>query len=294
MKPFPAGLGVALITPFQPDGTVDFEALEALVDHVIAGGVDYVVALGTTAETPALFIDERKAVLQAVKSFVRKRVPVVAGIGGNNTAAVVKALGDFDLDGVDAVLSVTPFYNKPSQQGLYQHFMSIAKHSPVPLILYNIPSRTGVNMAPDTTLRLARDASNIIGIKEACGNIEQIRCIIDNRPENFAVLSGDDSLACEIMAAGGDGLISVAANAFPTIMERMIDDCRNERFDTASQCSQRLKPLVECLFAEGNPTGIKAALALKGIVRNNLRLPLVPATEHLSKQIDDLITSLGL
>ena len=294
MRPFPAGLGVALVTPFDSDANVDFDALSALVEHVVCGGVDYVVALGTTAETPALFINERIAVLNAVKRCVRKRVPVVAGIGGNNTAAVIKSLHDFDLDGVDAILSVTPFYNKPSQRGLYEHFMAVAKNSPVPVILYNIPSRTGINMDPETTLKLAHDADNIIGIKEACGKIDQIKFIVDNRPDDFFVISGDDSLACDIMALGGDGLISVAANAFPNVMERMISDCRNGHFNNAAECGLRLKPMIDCLFAECNPTGIKAALALKGIIRNNLRLPLVAATEQLSMNIGSLMSTLGL
>ena len=294
MKPFPAGLGVAIITPFDSHGNVDFAALNELVNFVIDGGVDYIVALGTTAETPALFIHERIAVLNAVKRFVQRRVPLVAGIGGNNTAGVIKALNDFDLNGVDAILSVTPFYNKPSQQGLYEHFIAIANASPIPVILYNIPSRTGVNMSPQTTIKLARNSPNIIGIKEACGNIEQIKQIINDRPDDFFVLSGDDSLACDIMAAGGDGLISVAANAFPNFMERLIDDCRNGDFVSALTAGHTIAPLIKSLFAEGNPTGIKAALALKGIIGNNLRLPLVPASEQLSLEIETLMSSLSV
>ena len=294
MKPFPAGLGVAIVTPFDAHGAVDFDALATLVDFVIDGGVDYVVALGTTAETPALFIDERKAVLAAVKQFVRGRVPLVAGIGGNNTAGVVRAVKDFDLSGVDALLSVTPFYNKPSQQGLYDHFTAIAKASPIPVILYNIPSRTGVNMMPETTLKLAHDLPNIAGIKEACGNLEQIKQIINGRPEGFCVISGDDSLACDIMAAGGDGVISVAANAFPRVMAQLTGDCRTGDFDSAAATSRRIAPLIKSLFAEGNPTGIKAALAIKGIICNHLRLPLVPATDGLMGEIATLTTSLAV
>lgn len=294
MIPFPAGLGVALVTPFKDNGEIDFTALDALVDHVIDGGVDYLVALGTTAETPALFPDERKAVLARVKQRNAGRKPIVAGIGGNNTAAVVAALKDFDLSGVDAVLSVTPYYNRPSQRGLYEHFRAVAEAAPVPVILYNVPGRTGVNMTADTTLRLARDTENILAVKEASGNLEQISEIIDNRPDGFHVLSGDDSLAVEIIKRGGEGVISVAANAYPSYMEEMISAAMSQDFNRAEELWQRGMPLVKSLFVEGNPTGVKAALNLKGIISNNLRLPLVKSTDELQDRIAQLAKEAGL
>ena len=206
MKPFPSGLGVALVTPFQDNGAIDFPALDALVDYVTAGGVDYLVALGTTAETPTLSTAERKAVLERIKSRNAGRLSLVAGIGGNDTAAVVAALHDFDLAGVDAILSVTPFYNRPSQRGLYEHFRAVADASPVPVILYNVPSRTGVNMQPQTTLKLAEETGNIIAVKEASGDMEQVNELIAGRPDGFHVWAGDDAWAVPLIERGATGL----------------------------------------------------------------------------------------
>ena len=294
MKPFPSGLGVALVTPFQDNGAIDFPALDALVDYVTAGGVDYLVALGTTAETPTLSTAERKAVLERIKSRNAGRLSLVAGIGGNDTAAVVAALHDFDLAGVDAILSVTPFYNRPSQRGLYEHFRAVADASPVPVILYNVPSRTGVNMQPQTTLKLAEETGNIIAVKEASGDMEQVDELIAGRPDGFHVLSGDDALAVPLIEKGGDGRISVVANAYPAYMAEMVGAAMAQDAKRSHRLWSDIAELEKSLFAEGNPTGIKAALSIKGLIANNLRLPLVASSPELSDRIRLLASEAGL
>ena len=288
------GTGAALITPFRQDLSYDIEALENLIDYIIDGGTNYIVALGTTAETPTIKPTERGYILNVIKQRVNGRVPLVAGLGGNCTAEVVEYVEHTDLDGIDAILSVTPYYNKPSQEGLYRHFRAIAEASPVPVILYNIPGRTGVNMTAETTCRLAADEPNIIAVKEASGNIAQIEQIIANRPDGFRVISGDDSLTVEVMRRGGDGVISVAANAFPQMMSKMVSLAAAGDFDAADRIMGSLRDAIAALFEQGNPTGIKAALAVMGRVQNVLRLPLVPATEPLMKRIETLIAEYDL
>lgn len=296
MEPFLKGVGVALATPFRQDKdkSIDFEALARLVDYVVAGGVDYVVALGTTAETPTLFPEERDEVLALVKRQVAGRVPVVAGIGGNNTAAVIKAIGSCDLDGVSAVLSVTPFYNRPSQRGLYEHYKVIAEASPLPVILYNVPSRTGVNMLPETTLKLARELANIVAVKEAEGSIGQLEALLAGRPEGFGVISGDDATALPLAEMGGDGVISVAANAFPHRYVKMIRDAFAGDTESARGVWREVAEVTKALFAEGNPTGVKAALHVRGIAQNVLRLPLVESSPELYGRIERLMREGGL
>lgn len=288
------GAGAALITPFKQDLSYDIEALESLIDYIIDGGTDYIVALGTTAETPTIKPSERGHMLNIIKQRVNSRVPLVAGLGGNCTAEVVEYIEHTDLNGIDAILSVTPYYNKPSQEGLYRHFRAIAEASPVPVILYNIPGRTGVNMTAETTCRLATDEPNIIAVKEASGNIDQIEQIIRNRPDGFRVISGDDSLTVEVMRRGGDGVISVAANAFPKMVSQMVDLADKGDFDAADKIMATLQDAVNALFEQGNPTGIKAALAVMGRIENVLRLPLVPATEPLMKKLETLIKKYDL
>lgn len=294
MKPFPSGLGVALVTPFKSNGDVDFTALDALVDHVIDGGVDYLVMLGTTAETPTLFPDERNAVVARIKARNAGRLPLVVGLGGNNTAAVMNSIQTFDFDGVSAVLSVTPYYNRPSQRGLYEHFKAVASVSPVPIILYNIPGRTGVNMLPATTLKLAREVENIIAIKEASGDITQFEELLAGRPAGFYILSGDDALALPLIEQGGDGLISVAANAYPAHMSTMISAAMSHNGTVTAECWSKIAELEKALFAEGNPTGVKAALTVKGIIANHLRLPLVESSVELYEKIKRLAAEAGL
>lgn len=294
MKPFPSGLGVALVTPFDANGGIDFEALGNLVDHVIAGGVDYIVALGTTAETPTLSPEERHEVTECIRKRNAGRVPLVLGIGGNCTASVVRDIQASDLEGISAILSVTPFYNKPSQRGLYEHYKAVAGASELPVILYNVPGRTGVNMLPATTLKLAREFENIIAVKEASGNVAQFEELLEGRPDEFHVLSGDDSLALQLIERGGEGLISVAANAYPAQISAMIGAAMAQDRVAAEKIWRDMEPIVVSLFVEGNPTGIKAALSVKGLVSNVLRLPLVPASDKLYNRIKGLAESAGL
>ncbi|MFI3289182.1 MAG: 4-hydroxy-tetrahydrodipicolinate synthase [Rikenellaceae bacterium] len=289
-----SGVGVAMVTPFTSEGRVDYTALARMIDYVIEGGVDYIVALGTTAETPTLYLQERAVIAMYITNHVAGRVPVVMGVGGNSTSEVLDQLREFDLRGVDAILSVTPYYNKPSQEGLYQHFKVVSEHSPLPIILYNIAGRTGVNMTVETTLRIARDFDNVIGVKEASGNIEQIQSVIDNRPEGFLVLAGDDGIAVDIMRRGGDGVISVAANCFPTKFMRSINLAKEERYAEAEELYSEMAEAVEALFAEGNPTGVKCALSTMGLIENKMRLPLVSGTVELEERFKTLITKFNL
>lgn len=287
------GVGVALITPFK-NYEVDYDALERMVDYVIAGGVDYIVALGTTAETPTLSTAERNKVLRYIVAKCAERVPIVAGVGGNSTHDTVELLRNFDLSGVVAILSVVPYYNKPTQEGIYRHFMAIAEASPLPVIIYNVPGRTGVNMSAQTSLRLAHASKNIIAIKEASGNIEQMQEIIDGRPDNFLVLSGDDALTVELIKRGGEGVISVAANCFPEMFCDCIHKAMAGSIAEAEQQMERLTRPINLLFKEGNPTGAKAMCADMGLITNELRLPLVSSSDTLTREIKDSISELSL
>lgn len=289
-----SGVGAAMITPFTADGRIDYQALAATIDYVIEGGADYIVALGTTAETPTLYMPERAVIAMFISNHIAGRVPLVIGVGGNSTSEVLDQLREFDLRRADAILSVTPYYNKPSQEGLYQHFRTVSEHSPVPVILYNIPGRAGVNMTDATTLRLAADFRNIIGVKEASGDIDQIQRIIDRRPEGFLVLSGDDGMAVEVMRRGGNGVISVAVNAFPRRFTECMTLAKRGDFDGAEACFDRLSEAVEALFAEGNPTGVKCALSVMGRIGDRMRLPLVPGSEKLRARLRELIDKYDL
>lgn len=284
-----SGCGAAMITPFLANGDIDWARLESMLNYVIEGGTDYIVALGTTAETPTLTKEEKREVIRFVKKHIAGRVPFVVGAGGNNTLALTRELQEMELDGVDAILSVTPYYNKPSQEGLYRHFEAVAKASPVPVILYNVPGRTGVNMSADTTCRLARDFENIIAVKEASGKIDQIEQIIKNCPKDFLVLSGDDGMTVDVMRKGGDGVISVAVNAFPKRFSHVVYLAKQGLFDRAEEAYAPLHEAVCALFEQGNPVGVKGALTILGEIENNLRLPLVPATDLLMKKLERLI-----
>ena len=289
-----SGVGAAMITPFTREGRVDYQALARMIDYVIEGGVDYIVALGTTAETPTLYMPERAVIAMFITNQIAGRVPLVMGCGGNSTSEVLDQLREFDLRGADAILSVTPYYNKPSQEGLYQHFRTVSEHSPLPVILYNIPGRSGVNMTAETTLRIARDFPNVIGVKEASGNIEQIQQIIDARPEGFLVLSGDDGMTLEVMRRGGDGVISVAANAFPLRFMECVNRAKQGDFEGAEQAYTCLDEAVKALFEEGNPVGVKCALAELGMIGPTMRLPLVEGTEQLHAKFRELIRKYDL
>lgn len=283
------GVGAAMITPFKSNGECDMEALGRMLDYVIDGGTDYIVALGTTAETPTLSADEKRQILDFTREKVAGRTPIVVGAGGNNTAKLIRHIQTMDLDGISAILSVTPYYNKPSQEGLYLHYKAVAEASPLPIILYNVPGRTGVNMTAETTCRLAADCPNIVAVKEASGKIDQIDQIIKNRPKDFLVLSGDDGMTVDVMRKGGDGVISVAVNAFPKRFSHVVYLAKQGLFDRAAEAYEPLHEAVCALFEQGNPTGVKAALSLMGHIENTLRLPLVPATDLLTKKLEKLI-----
>lgn len=278
------GTGVAITTPFHKDGSINFKGFKKLLEHLISGKVEYLVPLGTTGESVTLTHDEKIAVLDFVVEVVDKRVPVVAGVGGNNTREVLKCLSEYDFSGIDAILSVTPYYNRPSQKGLYQHYKMISNESPVPIILYNVPGRTGCNMLAETTLNLANDFDNIVAVKEASGNMEQIMNIIRDKPDGFLVISGDDSITLPLIAAGADGVISVVANAFPKEFSEMVRLSLKGNFDKARELHYLLSEIIPLLFAEGSPSGIKAVLSMMDICEDHLRLPLVNISKsHYNK-----------
>ena len=289
MKKF-SGVGVALVTPFDEQDRVDEASLRKLVDYVTNGGVDYLVALGTTSEAATMTAEEKEFVCRVIAEQNDGRLPIVVGMGGNNTSLVVKELSTLPyLEYGDAILSVTPYYNKPSQQGLYVHFKEIAEHSPLPVILYNVPGRTGVNMAAATTLRLAREYENIIAIKEASGNLEQATAIIKDMPENFLLLSGDDGITLPLMAIGASGVISVVANVLPAEFSAMVHLALDEEFAEARMAHLRLAEICKALFEEGNPAGVKAALEAKGVIAcGKLRAPLAPVSDNLYARLAKL------
>ncbi|MCH5228490.1 MAG: 4-hydroxy-tetrahydrodipicolinate synthase [Muribaculaceae bacterium] len=276
-----SGLGVALVTPFKKDLSIDYEALEKILENIIEGGADYIVALGTTAETPTLTLEERSELCKFLNNKTKGKIPMVIGIGGNNTLRVIRDINRTDLSGFSAILSVTPFYNRPSQEGLFQHYKAIADISPLPLILYNVPSRTGVNLSAHTTLKLTQYSSKIIAIKEASGKMEQCKEILDNAPETFSVISGDDAYTSDLMKIGAVGVISVLANACPREVKQLVDLCLENRFKEAEISQQELAPLISGLFADGNPSGVKALLNIMGLSQNILRLPLVPVRDSV-------------
>ena len=270
------GLGIALVTPFKQDGSIDYDALKRLVEYQTDNGADFLCILGTTSEAPCLDREEKEEIKRFVVDINRGRLPILMGCGGNNTRAVIQELKSIDLQGIDGILSVCPYYNKPSQEGLYQHFRQIAENSALPLVLYNVPGRTGINMQAETTVRLANDCSNIIAIKEAAGSLEQVDEIIKNKPEHFEVLSGDDALAFPMIASGASGVISVIGNALPKEFSRMIRLEFNGEYEPARKIHHRFTELYSLLFVDGNPAGVKALLHEMGFIENELRLPLVP------------------
>lgn len=288
------GMGVALITPFNEDETIDFPALARLVEYQIQNGIDYLVVLGTTAETPTLTEEEKARVRSFVIEKVAGRVPIVMGLGGNNTRAIVDSLKTQNFDGVDAILSVVPYYNKPSQEGIYQHYKAIAQATKLPVILYNVPGRTGVNMTAETTLRLARDFDNIVAIKEASGNITQMDDIIKNKPADFMVISGDDGITFPLITLGAVGVISVIGNAFPREFSRMVRLALNGDYASALTIHHRFTELFSLLFVDGNPAGVKCLLHAMGYIENQLRLPLVPTRITTYEKIRDVLQKLNI
>ncbi len=287
------GMGVALVTPFKHDKSVDYNALARLLEYQIKNGVDYLVVLGTTAETATLTCNEKAQLREFIAERVAGRVPLVIGVGGNNTMALVEELHTIDLTPFSAVLSVVPYYNKPSQEGIYQHYKAIAEASPIPVILYNVPGRTGVNMTAETTLRLAREFSNIIGVKEASGNINQMDDIIKNKPSDFMVISGDDGITFPLITLGAVGVISVIGNAFPREFSRMVRLALEGDYKRALTIHHRFTELFSLLFVDGNPAGVKCLLHAMGFIENELRLPLVPTRITTYERIRQVLDSLG-
>lgn len=279
------GMGVAMITPFRQDKSIDYDALSILIEYLINGKTDYIVALGTTGETPSLSCQEKCELRKFILEKVNGRVPLVLGLGGNNTMRLVEELKSEDLTGFSAILSVVPFYNKPSQEGIYQHYKAVAEASPLPVILYNVPGRTGVNMTAQTTLRIAREVENVIGVKEASGNFCQIEEIIKNKPEDFQVVSGDDSITYPLMTLGAVGVISVIGNAFPAEFGKMVRLCLDGRFQEALPIHFEFTELFNLLFVDGNPAGVKCTLNAMGMIENVLRLPLVPTRLSTNEEI---------
>jgi len=287
------GTGVALVTPFDKSGKIDFAALEQHLNRIIDGGINYLTLLGTTGEPPTMTKEEKSEILKFVKEKTAGRVPIVLGIGGNNTSAVVEEILNTDLSGIDSILSICPYYTKPSQRGIYAHFEAVAKASPLPVILYNVPGRTSKNIDPDTVIKLANDFKNIVAIKEASGNMNQIMSILAKKPEDFAVISGDDSLAVPMISLGCIGVISVAANVVPEQFSKMIKLALEGDFISAREVHFKLLELMNALFEDGSPSGAKAALNILGIMEENLRLPLVPVSPSVREKIKTLLSALS-
>lgn len=286
------GMGVALVTPFKPDFSVDYPALERLVDFQINNGTDYLVVLGTTGENPTLTREEKEQIVDTVVRVNDGRVPIVVGIGGNNTMAIVEQIRNTDFSRIDAILSVAPYYNKPSQEGLYQHYKAIAESTNMPIILYNVPGRTGVNISAQTTLRLASEFDNIVAIKEASGNFKQIDDIIKNKPENFMVISGDDGITFPLITLGAVGVISVVGNAYPKEFSRMVRLALRGDLQGARAIHYRFVEMIDLLFVDGNPAGVKSILSCMGLIDNVLRLPLVPTTTNTHDRLEEFFDTL--
>ena len=288
------GLGIALITPFLEDGSVDYKSLIRLVEYQLNNGADFFCILATTGETPTLTAEEKQKIKDLIVDLVGGRVPILVGCGGNNTAAIVKELQTGDFRGVDGILSVCPYYNKPSQEGLYQHFKTIAAATKLPVVLYNVPGRTGVNLSAATTVRLAHDCDNIVAIKEASGNLEQVDEIIKNKPRNFDVISGDDALTFPMISCGAVGVISVIGNALPREFSKMIRLQMKGEYDGARKIHHRFIDLFSLLFVDGNPAGVKAMLHEMGYIENVLRLPLVPTRISTRQRLAEIMKELKI
>jgi 4-hydroxy-tetrahydrodipicolinate synthase len=288
------GTGVAMVTPFKADGSIDHSGLKNIIDHIITGGVEYIVSLGTTGEAATLNPDEKKEVWEATAEYTAGRVSLVAGIGGTNTADVVRDLHNFDSKHYDAILSVSPYYSKPTQEGIYQHYKAIAEAAVLPVLLYNVPGRTSMNITADTTLRLAHDFKNIIGTKEASGSFDQFNMIIRDKPEDFLIISGDDAIALPLISAGAVGVISVVGNALPGILSTMVRMCLDGKFIEAQPLHYSLIETITLCFSEGNPAGVKSALKLLGICGDTLRLPLVNVSHETTSLIEKELQKLHL
>ncbi len=287
------GTGVAIVTPFKKNTEVDYEALGKLIDYIIGNGVEYIVSLGTTGETPTLCKKEKQEIVSFTLEKINERVPVVVGIGGNNTKEVIESLSDFPLEKITAVLSTSPYYNKPSQEGIFQHYKALSEASPKPIILYNVPGRTGSNITAETTIRLAKECENVQGIKEASGNMIQCMHILKNRPEDFLAVSGDDHITLPLIACGMDGVISVAANCFPKDFSNLVRYCLKNEFEKAATLQHKLLEGFDLLFAENNPAGVKGFLYEMKLIENELRLPVVPLSAGIQQKVKDFVSNMG-
>lgn len=286
------GTGVAIVTPFLENGDIDESGLSKLVEHLIAGKVDYLVVLGTTGENATLNKSEKQKVFSLVNELNQDRLKLVAGIGGNNTRAIIADLSNYDLKGYNAILSVSPYYNKPSQEGIYQHYKALDEVTPLPIIMYNVPGRTGMNITADTTLRIARDCKKIVATKEASGNMEQIMQIIKDKPSGFEVISGDDGITLPLIACGAIGVISVVANAYPLLFSTMVNHCLNENYTDARPIHEKMLPVINSMFADGSPSGVKYYLSKLEIIKETFRLPVVSVSEKHKSTIDQLMKSI--
>jgi len=287
-----SGTGVAIVTPFLENGDIDESGLENLIEHLIKGKIDYLVVLGTTGENATLDKKEKQQVFSLVNQYNKNRVRLVAGIGGNNTKAIASDFTFFNLEGYSAILSVSPYYNKPTQEGIYQHYKALNDASPLPIIMYNVPGRTGMNVTAETTLRIAKDCKNIIATKEASGNMEQIMQIIKDKPSGFEVISGDDGITLPLIACGAIGVISVVANAYPSLFSGMVNNCLTGNFAEARSVHEKMLPIIQSMFAEGSPSGVKYYLSKLGVIKEAFRLPVVGVSEKHKASIDELMKSI--
>lgn len=286
------GLGVALVTPFKKDLSIDYDSLARIINHLIDGSADYIVALGTTAETPTLTSEEKQHLTTFIREITADRIPLIIGIGGNNTSAVIEEIRCRNLEGYSAILSVVPYYNKPTQEGLFYHFKAISEASPIPIVLYNVPGRTGANLTSATTLRLANNSNKIIGIKEASGKKDQIKEIIKESPEGFSVISGNDNDTAFLMKSGAKGVISVLGNALPKNVKYLINLCEEKKYEESEAYQNKLNPLIRHLFEDGNPAGVKFILSKMGLCENILRLPLTPVSKEVGEKIEKAVSLL--
>lgn len=284
-----SGTGVAVVTPFHSDLSVDYDSLGELIEFLITSGINYLVAMGTTGESPTISVSEKEKIFKFFVQRNKGRVPLIMGIGGNDTRAIQEALERVDPSGFDAILSVSPYYNRPTQEGIYQHYKALDKSTPLPLILYNVPGRTSSNITAETTLRIARDCPNVIGTKDASGNLKQGEDILTNRPDNFILLSGDDETAIPLIQCGAEGVISVIAGCFPRFFKEGVDAALDSNYQKADEVSKLAQPIIDLLFEEGNPAGVKSVLSQRGLIKNHLRLPLISVSEsvhtHLSTYV---------
>ena len=288
------GLGVALVTPFNDNGAIDYDAFKRLIDHTIQGGVDYLVLFGTTGEAPTVSLQEKQEALKTLSAHVGGKLPIVLGFGGNNTAKLLEEMNIFDFSGANALLSVIPYYNKPNQDGIYMHYRAISEKSTLPIILYNVPGRTVVNMEPETTIRVSEDCENVLYIKEATDNLDQLMTLINSKPDKLSVLAGDDALALPFISLGASGVISVIANAYPAEFSKMVHAAIEGDFEKARHYQYALLPLMHTMMAAGNPSGIKAVLHIKGMIKHVFRLPVHPVNQEKMNGLIELVKKSAL